>query len=76
MNLLCSYTIPEDQGQMIETSYSWSSDGWIYMRQHDRSDQNTHWYRAQPDWDREGESIEYERAPYVIGEFKRCEEPD
>ena len=39
---------PEDQGQIVETSYGWY-EGSLYMRISDRSDRTTAWYLADQD---------------------------
>lgn len=69
------YTPRHMQGQIVEVSFLWSPGGWVYQRVYDRSDRSTSWYRAEPDWDREGEGIDYDREPYVIGEWVECDEP-
>ena len=67
-----SYIIPEEQGQIVYSAYSWGSDGWVYRCDVDKSDRSEAYYRARPDWDREGEEIVYERAPYIVGEWQKC----
>lgn len=68
------YIIPEDRGQIVETSYGWS-DGVAYMRLYDRSDGTTQWYRGDVDWDLEDEEgVDYDRPPYIIGDWILCDQ--
>ena len=68
------YTRPQDQGQMIETSYGYGGDGIAYKRVHDRSDRSTQWYCGDLDWDREPEHEDHDRAPCVLA-WSPCDEP-
>lgn len=68
------WTPGENQGQIIEISYGWV-DGKPYMHVLDRSDQSERWYTGEPDWDREGEYIDYDSEPYILGDWKECPKP-
>ena len=68
------YTRREDQGQMIEVSYAYDSEGGAYRRTHDRADRTTSYAHGALDWDREPEQVDYDRSPCVV-EWVGCAEP-
>lgn len=68
------YTRPIDQGQMVEVSYGYSSDGYAYRRTTDRSDGSVSWECGELDWEREPEGIDENRSPRVVG-WEPCAEP-
>jgi hypothetical protein len=63
-----------DQGQTVETSYAYAHNGWAYMREHDRGDRTTNYWRGEIDWDREPECTHYDRAP-CVHEWLPCDPP-
>lgn len=68
------HTPSKNQGQIVEVSYGYGSDGTAYKRVHDRSDRSTQWYRGELDWDREPEHEDHEAAPCVLA-WIACAEP-
>jgi hypothetical protein len=71
MNL---YQPQQMSGQIVNRTYGWANE-YVYMKVEDRSDGSVQWYRAIPDWSREREHIDYDRAPYIEGTWEPCQEP-
>jgi hypothetical protein len=69
---LSMYVRPEDQGQMVEVSYGYSSDGRAWKRVLDRSDRSEDWYVGDLDWDCEPEETNQDHIPCVV-EWERVE---
>jgi len=68
------YVRPVDQGQIIEVSYGYDSDGNAYRRTNDRSDGSVTWERGELDWDREPEGTDQNHVPCVVA-WEPCEPP-
>jgi len=64
------------QGQIVEESYGWGSDGEYYCRAYDRSDRTVTWYRAADpkaipeDYDAGGEDF-----PPPVRFWRKCHAP-
>ena len=72
--IVLMYTRPVDQGQIVEVSYGYDSEGGAYRRTTDRSDGSVTWERGELDWDREPEGVDTDRIP-CVDEWVPCEEP-
>lgn len=68
------YTRGEDQGQIVEVSYGYDSEGGAYRRTTDRSDGSVTWEHGDLDWNREPEGTDNERAPCVVA-WTPCKAP-
>lgn len=68
------YTRPVDQGQIVEISYGYDSEGGAYSRAFDASDRTEAWAYGEIDWDREPEGVDQNRVPCVTG-WEPCARP-
>lgn len=68
------YIRGEDQGQTVETSYAYDSEGGAYKRVHDRTDGTTSYYHGSLDWTEEPEHENHERVP-CVDDWRPCEAP-